>query len=344
MIQRETKDINKLKNLSEVIQRKENKIITIAGLSKNAGKTSFLNYILNRFDHSPAGVTTTGHDGEDTDLITSLKKPKVILPQGTYFSSIPDFILHQMPYLETIKKTDFRVIGKNLYIFKTTRKLETEIVGPATVNQQIQLAEEFIQLGVKTVFIDGSLDRKSIALSPLIKAIVIVASPVFGDINELIEELQMLKNKFDIPVTSLLIEQDETLQYRLNNKIVYTDICSLIHSEKRLIQILDMKPEWIFIPSVITDIMFHKIKKNLYEFKGIIIIKNPLNFMIQPADFTQLIRNIRLECLFKAPLTSFVINSFSVGNQQMDADILREQVRKNFKEPDIFDIQEAEIQ
>ena len=64
------------------------KVLSIVGMAKNAGKTTALNYILEEAmdEGMLLGVTSTGRDGESSDLVTGTEKPRVFLDAGTLVS------------------------------------------------------------------------------------------------------------------------------------------------------------------------------------------------------------------------------------------------------------------
>lgn len=72
-----------LEELSEKYKR-----ISIVGMAKNAGKTTALNYLIEEAmdEGLVLGVTSTGRDGEGTDLVTGTEKPRVFLDTGTIVS------------------------------------------------------------------------------------------------------------------------------------------------------------------------------------------------------------------------------------------------------------------
>ena len=61
------------------------KTVSIVGMAKNAGKTTALNYLLEEaYDEGfRMGVTSTGRDGETSDLVFETDKPKVYLFEDT---------------------------------------------------------------------------------------------------------------------------------------------------------------------------------------------------------------------------------------------------------------------
>ena len=54
-------------------------------MAKNAGKTTALNYLLEEAmdEGLRLGVTSTGRDGEGTDVVTGTDKPRVFLDTDT---------------------------------------------------------------------------------------------------------------------------------------------------------------------------------------------------------------------------------------------------------------------
>jgi len=55
--------------------------ITVAGLAKNAGKTTVMNHLLDSLE-GPFGLASLGLDGEARDQLTGLAKPRVRPPAG----------------------------------------------------------------------------------------------------------------------------------------------------------------------------------------------------------------------------------------------------------------------
>ena len=60
------------------------KSVCIAGMSKNAGKTTVLNAFLDAFHAHGVGVAVTsiGRDGESNDVVFDVAKPEVFLKKG----------------------------------------------------------------------------------------------------------------------------------------------------------------------------------------------------------------------------------------------------------------------
>ncbi len=85
---------NKIR-IKEDFRTTQASITALIGLSKNAGKTSFLNWLSAHLEITQAGIITTGRDGEDFDLVSKQKKPKVFIP-ATFFLQLGNIKSRQM--------------------------------------------------------------------------------------------------------------------------------------------------------------------------------------------------------------------------------------------------------
>ena len=67
------------------------KSVCIAGMSKNAGKTTVLNAFLDAFHAHGVGVAVTsiGRDGESNDVVFDVAKPEVFLKKGDIAAHSP---------------------------------------------------------------------------------------------------------------------------------------------------------------------------------------------------------------------------------------------------------------
>lgn len=317
--------------------------IAFVGLSKNAGKTSALNWVLAHSANLCNGVLTTGLDGEDIDQVYGNAKPKVILPTNTIYSTFSEEIAKQSANLSVLQKLPFKAGPKRLWLVQTLTPVETQIVGTASVKEQLQLTEIMKSFGADRVLIDGSLDRKSIVSSPLVDSVIAVASPLAGNIDQIIKGLQILHLMSAIPKTMELssTELTNTICYRANATF-HTEFQSLLGKEKDLLRLLTETCEWLYIPGAITNSVFDKIKSTLKEKVQKVILKHPTQLSVDLDKLSWLMQKIRLEVLNPLILTGFMVNSFSVSGNHVDCEKLRNCVRFAFPSMPVVDISEIE--
>ena len=294
-----------------------------------------MNWFLGNSKYALHGVTSTGRDGEEIDLLTAKKKPKVELPSGTLFTSF-DYIAEQSPHqLKVMEKLPFRVIGKNIWLYRALGKIETEIVGPITLNEQIELINIFKNNKCDCVLIDGSIDRKSICLTDKISEIVLVIGAAAGKLAEICTQTEIIKMYSMIKTKK--VKEYEFITYK-SNKIINTEIKSIYSNEDLISNILENQPDWIYFPGMLTSNSWQKFKNNLKCFKGDIIFNHPINLNISLHELEFLLRNNRVFVRLSFPVKTVAINSFSPNNDHIDVNVLKEKISQIFNNLKIIDV------
>ncbi|MCL2065151.1 MAG: hypothetical protein FWG98_12405 [Candidatus Cloacimonetes bacterium] len=313
-----------------------------------------MNWYIKNLEGENIGVSTTGRDGEDIDLLTDSKKPKVIIPEGTYFTSFDYIYNKHSSLLEGIKKLPFRVINKHLWLYKSLGSVEIEIVGPTSLKEQVDLISIFENYGCKIIIFDGALDRKSISLSEKITDIVLVIGASAGSINEIKNQAQIIKsftkfekicfeNIFHTYANQNLLRKTigSTITYFLDDKIIETDLNSIYSNESLIIDILSKNPEWIYFSGAMTDLSWKKLKNNMLDYKGKIIFQHPLNINIGLNDIVTLADSQKIFVKNHFPITAVAVNSYSPRNEHIDAEILRNEIMEIFTDLPVLDVRES---
>ena len=83
------------------------KTVPILGLTKNAGKTTFLNWLLEQAPETDLAlaVTSSGRDGEEKDLVTGLPKPRIFLRKGMLVTTAEELYPLCEGKLEILRET-----------------------------------------------------------------------------------------------------------------------------------------------------------------------------------------------------------------------------------------------
>lgn len=327
----------------EIIAKIKNKLSSspytvLAGLSKNAGKTSLLNWLLENSNFANPAVITTGRDGENIDLVGGHSKPKVALPAHSFFTSFSSTLAQQAPFLKVIGPTPFTAINKQLWLAQTLFPLKTEVVGPATVSQQIALADYILENGADHIYIDGSLDRRSIATNAKIQEIFLVAGAQFGNIKDIINEIEKLELLTSIPK----LEKDDfssEICYWQAGKMVKSDFKSIYGHEGEICNW--NKAEFIYFPGALTDISFNKMKKFFTHFSGKLIFQHPFYLQLNHQNLSLLKKQARLYCVSSIKIAAVAVNSFAPNGRHVDCLQLRKKLKLAFPQLFIFDIKEV---
>jgi len=344
---------NKRQLLADV-SRAGKKITVIVGLSKNAGKTTVLNWLVNAGLFKKTGIITTGRDGEDIDVIEGHKKPKVYVPASSLYTTGAAEINRNSAWLSVREKLPYKAGGKNLWLVEAKVDIESEVIGPPSVREQIEIAKIILSHGADHIFIDGSLDRKAISAAIEVDSLIIVTSSVYGNLPSLQKELSRL---YELSGLSRWVEERDKLQ-SLNKitiglhsaqedhdgRLFALTYKSLLGHEKDLVgklRKLGGNAAFVYLPGSLTERSFKIIKTVLGELPELkIVINHPFNLKID--DHALQVFKDRLFALNSMDIAGVAVNSFAVDGNHIDCELLRESVRREVTFP-VIDVQESAI-
>jgi len=319
-----------------------NGIYAIAGICKNSGKTSLLNSLLAQIKHKQIGVLTTGRDGEGKDVLFGNPKPAVRILRDMLFTSTPDAVEKQRSAVEILSKLPYHAANNQLLLLKALRDIETEITGPASAADQITIAAMMRRMGADLVFIDGSLDRKSIVLNPKVTGVFIVVGSSYGSLDKIRAELSRLVTLSFLPPymdKNLIAMQDNVSLYK-QEIWVRTGHSTLLGHETEISDLLRKSgSDRIYLPGALTDSMLDVLRpalKNVQDF----VVRHPLNLQISRENLDLLLTRNRLTCLYKFRIIAIAVNSWSVKGSHLDSKVLRDTVRSEFSPLPVIDIYE----
>lgn len=331
--------------------------LAIVGLSKNSGKTSLLNFLLSKMDteKKSIGVLTTGRDGETKDLVFKSDKPEVMLKKGVLFSTFYQEASIQSPFIEIKGILDIETPMGNIVIAETKEDIKTQIIGPPSVYEQKYVVNFMRDAGADLIFIDGSLDRRSILLSELCDGVIYVAGASYTNkMPKIVSELEKEYNKTLIPkLSKSLIDADLKNNLDKNNVIIkYKDdnefyLDSLLGKDQLLKEKLKGQQNSIkdiFINTSFTDRIFDKVKHQLRKFKGRLIFLNSFNILLNEDNFKLLLTHCDTYTINNVPLLAFGVNSFSDTGYHIDCDEFRNTLRSKYPDIPVLDIMEVPIQ
>lgn len=150
------------------------RIIGFAGTAKNTGKTTAALKVLEQ--SLAAGfhtaLTSIGLDGENTDQITGLPKPRYFLQPGILVATAEDCLRHSQARYQVIQETGiFTTLGQ-IHIIEIKTPGFIALAGPNRKNDLVNVLRTFKTLGIDLVILDGALNR----LVPLICADSLILS------------------------------------------------------------------------------------------------------------------------------------------------------------------------
>jgi hypothetical protein len=160
--------------LFDVVAASGARTIAVIGLVKNAGKTTVVNALM---DNVPQrfGLTSLGLDGERTDHLTGLDKPRIVPPRGTLIATTVGSLDRSHYTMEHLERLPFHTSLGNVVIGRATGERAVEISGPTTLAEVAATASRLHALGAGLVLVDGAINRLGSA-SPRVSDAVIMAT------------------------------------------------------------------------------------------------------------------------------------------------------------------------
>ncbi len=320
--------------------------VAIVGICKNAGKTTLLNHLLRAHPNHPWGVFSTGLDGEATDTVFRIPKPAVKLDPGTIFCCDTAALDKLGSSVEILENPPVGSVARPLWLSRSLVSLETEITGPGSVAEQVRVLRRMRDQGAATVLIDGSLDRKSIALSEAMDAVIVLIGASFGPIPAIISEIRRLTLLNALPAAQtepgeyrLLLGADQLL-CRQEGRWTPTGLNSIMGNEKALKNWLEKDLEALYIPGAITDTAFAALREALSASGATIIFRHPECLKLGLNRLERLVDDVRPQVLIPFGIKAWVLNSAAVGTQSVDALDFRARIRQAFPQLELSDIRE----
>lgn len=332
---------NIIENLKKI--PKKCPLIAITGMCKNAGKTTFLNWLTsNLASQGQLALLTTGRDGEDYDLVAGHEKPKVLIKEGGLFVTHSNILERFSAEVEIIMKSDYKAGSFNIWLAKALQDIQTEILGPSTAQEQINLANKIKEFNPRYIIIDGSLDRKAITLKAEIDAIILVVSADFGSLSQIIDELKrlLLLTTINLRKQNYLTNEEEKLLLINKGKITYMK-SSLLGYEKEIITLLqDEEVDHIYIPGVVTDSIWDKVKKAFINSPASLIINHPYQLQLSYQNLQEILKKKEIYTINRFEISALAVNSFSVKGRHLDVNLLKKEISKLTNIP-LIDCMEA---
>lgn len=274
------------------------KTLSIVGMSKNAGKTTAMNYLIDEAmdEGLILGITSTGRDGETVDLVTETEKPKIFLDEGTIVSVPRQLYELSEAGLEILHITKYTTAMGELLICRVVNSGYVQIAGPGSTLEHKRLCETMLKLGAEVVVIDGAIDRKSIASPETSDAIILATGAVLSrKMSKVVDETVHTLNLYSLPEV-----EDEYIRKVLTdpekNRFVGTfeedgfhplELTTGLGASKKIDAAITEKTKWVYIPGALTESVLRDIDSRKFK-KVKFVLKDPTRIFINPMTWGQL--------------------------------------------------------
>lgn len=333
-----------LEELSQKYKR-----ISIVGMAKNAGKTTALNYLIEEAmdEGLTLGITSTGRDGEGTDIVTGTDKPRIFLDTDTIVSVPTQLYDLADAGLEILRMTEYGTSLGQLMLCRVAESGYVQVAGPVINAQHISMCEEMLSMGADLVLIDGAIDRKSIAAPGTSDAIILSTGAVLSrKMSKVVEEtahtvslycLECLEDGREREVLGEHIMRDQVVLVR-DGEAEVMDIVTGLGAGKLIDNAIDDDVSHIFIPgaftqSTVADINPKKLKSVTF------VLKDPTKIFIGKSLWGQLRkRGLKVKVMENIEVAAVTVNPTSPGGYSFDREELRQAMQQAIPDIPVIDV------
>lgn len=325
------------------------KTLSIVGMAKNAGKTTALNYLIEEAmdEGIRLGITSTGRDGETTDLVTGTDKPRVYLYEDTIVSVPTQLYELAEAGLEIMKMSNYRTSIGELLLCRVADSGYVQIAGPVATADTKQMCGEMFDLGCDLILIDGAIDRKSIASPETSDAIILATGAVLSrSLKKVVEETTHIVGLYNLPVfeegeARTLIEKhtkDEKIMLLKEGKLEKLNLKTGLGASRFIDEAIDDATEYVYIPgaltnSVIADIHPSKLKRVRF------ILKDPTKIFIDSITWRQLVkRGFNVSVLANIEVAAVTVNPFAPSGYSFEHGLLLNTMQEAIPDIPVIDV------
>lgn len=334
--------------LLEELSRKY-KRISIVGMAKNAGKTTALNYLIEEAmdEGLTLGITSTGRDGEGTDVVTGTDKPRVFLDTGTIVSVPTQLYDLADAGLEILKMTDYSSSLGQIMLCRVASSGYVQVAGPVINANHIVLCEEMLALGARMVLIDGAIDRKSIAAPGTSDAIILSTGAVLSrKMAKVVEETVHTVTLYRLPVLEEGRERELIEEHAAQDKIILIkegrpvslEVSTGLGAGSLLDGEIDELTTHVFVPgaftaSAVADINIKKLRHVTF------VLKDPTKIFIGATLWSRLKKKgMKVRVLENIEVAAITVNPTAPAGYRFDHKELVDAMQKAVPDIPVIDV------
>ncbi|MBS4537010.1 hypothetical protein GOQ27_00965 [Clostridium sp. D2Q-11] len=324
------------------------KIVSIIGMAKNAGKTVALNRIIeDAYDRDiNLGITSTGRDGERTDVLTNTEKPAIYASDGNIIATTTGSIDRSDATIEIIEITKYRSPMGNIVLGRVIDGGYIEIAGPQTIKEMKDISDRILELGAELVLVDGSLNRIAVADPTITEGAVLATGAVLSrSMDRVIEETLHKKTLLGLP------EIEENLKEKLDGtkdiciidesyNINKLDIKTSLNSGKIIADNIDETSKYIFIPGSLVTKTLKDITESSKLYKDVtIVVPDGTKVFIGPKDWLKFMkRGVKVKVINTINVVAITLNPYSPLGYYFNPEDFREKMSSYIKDLPVFDV------
>lgn len=328
----------------------KHKVVSIIGMSKNAGKTFTLNHLIEEAEEIdlPIGITSIGRDGERVDVVTDTEKPTIFLPKGSYVATTTKLLEMSDATVSIEEVTPFATPLGEVVIGKVIYDGYVQISGPQTLSETKIVSDQMLELGAKFSIIDGALDRKSSAAPEITEATILASGASYNrSMEKVVEETAHISRLFNLPI---LKDHRDKVKKLLSTKTYATiekdgsvhplNLATGLGAGRILSDEITEQTEYLVFPGALTTNVASDLLRFSPYMKNVrIVVADGTKVFIDAKPYKRLLRRgLCIELFHFSDLLAITLNPFAPEGYQFDAKVFRELMGEKIPEVEIIDL------
>lgn len=329
------------------------KIVSIVGMSKNAGKTVTLNRIIEEASDEciTIGLTSTGRDGENTDLVTNTEKPMIYVEEGTLIATATQMLDISEARGEILEVTDFITPLGEIVIARIVEEGYIQISGPSTALEIKKVSQKLLNYGAELVLIDGAINRRSSAAPFISEATVIATGAVLSrNLNKVIENTIHVKNLFSLNTVEKSYKEtvkrciEKNKICTINEDLSYKelDIKTAITGGKEIAASIEEETRYVVLPGSMVKKTVEDVVLSNKRYRNIkFVVRDGTKIFIEPKDWLKFKRaGFSVEVLDKIEVLAITINPYSPSGYYFSPDEFLQKMRDYIPDVPVYNVME----
>lgn len=323
------------------------KTVSIIGLAKNAGKTVTLNYLINSAfeENITIGVTSTGRDGESSDLVTNTEKPTIYVNEGVLVATARQALILSEAKYEILEVTDFRTPMGEVVLAKIRQSGNIQIAGPSNSKELKQVSDMLVQFGAEIVFIDGAIDRKASSSPTISDACIMATGAVLSrDMKKAIEKTSYAVECYRLKqvksnIRNQILNMGKTSIINNDGEIIGLDVITGITAGKAITKVICEKTEYVYVKGAITSILLKELSSNRHVHNFKLVIDDSTKIFADLYQWNEAKkRGLRIETLDSINIIALTLNPVSPEGYYFDSMEFKQKMQYYIKDMIIIDV------
>lgn len=319
---------------------KKYKSLSIVGNYKNVGKTTTLNYIINKAKGNiTLGLTSIGVDGEKEDVVTKTQKPRIYINRGSIIATSKNCYLESDITGEILENSEIHTPLGNIIIFKALSDGYVELAGPSRNSDIKYICDRLNNLGCDIALVDGALSRKTLASPSITQATIFCSGAVLSrDIDKVVEQIvfdvdmMTIGNINDKKLMDIYKHLEECKICIINNDYSYKklNLKTTLNSQDEIISNLDDYSKYIFVNGIIVNSFIENLIKVSDKYKNkTILVKDGTKIFLDKLIYNKFISlGGNIKSIDKINLICISINPTSINGYSFCSEEIQSKLRE----------------